>query len=84
MSKWYVPCIILLLENEKEPESWKRLYVRGTDGISCQLLQVLVTHLLQKHWEWQEDRKTMIRHGSVIRATMFVASMDTKPTFDVA
>ena len=29
MSKWYVYCIILRPEKEKEPESWKRLHVGG-------------------------------------------------------
>ena len=27
MSKWYASCIILRLEKEKEPESWKKLHV---------------------------------------------------------
>ena len=25
--------------------------------IGCQHLQVMMTHLLQKHWEWQEDKR---------------------------
>ena len=29
MSKWYASCIILRLEKEKEPESWKKLHVGG-------------------------------------------------------
>ena len=29
----------------------------GIDGVSCQHLQVLMTHLSQKHWEWQERRE---------------------------
>ena len=33
----------------------------GIDAISCQHLQVLMTQLLQKHWEWQED-ECMARH----------------------
>ena len=49
--EWYATCIILPLEREKEIEGWKRLYVGGIDGISCQHLQVLMTQLLQKHWE---------------------------------
>ena len=44
---------ILRLEKEQEPERWKQLHVGGIDGISCQHLQVLVTQLLRKHWEWQ-------------------------------
>ena len=49
MSKWYVSCIILRLEKEKEPESLKKLHLGGIDGITCQHLQVVMTQLLQKH-----------------------------------
>ena len=59
MSKWHAACVVLRLENEKEPGSWKSLHVGGIDCISCQRPQVMVTHLLQKHWEWQEDRRPM-------------------------
>ena len=64
-SKWYAACIVLRLEKEKEPESWKNFLVGGIEGISCQHLQVMMTNLLQKHWEWREDRRPMTRHGSV-------------------
>ena len=43
-----------------------------------------MTNLLQKHWEWQEDRRLMTRHGSVKRPTVFLASLDIKTAFDVA
>ena len=79
MSKWYAACIILRLEKEKEPEGWKRLHVRGIDGISCQHVQVMVTHLLQKHMEWQEDRRPMMRHGSVIRPAVYLAFGVARP-----
>ena len=59
--------------------------VGGTDGISCQHLQVMTTHLLQNHWEWQEDWRKDDWHGSACRPTMYVASMDDyKTAFDVA
>ena len=48
-------CVILRLEREKGPEELKQLHVGEVDGISCQHLQVMMTHLLQKHREWQED-----------------------------
>ena len=54
MSKWYATCIIQRLEKDKEPEETKQLQVGGIDGISCQHLQVLMTQLLQKPWEWQK------------------------------
>ena len=66
MSKWYASCVVRL-KQEKEPESWKELYVGGIEGISCQHLHVMMTTLLPKHWEWQEDRTPMLRHGSVVR-----------------
>ena len=101
MSKWHASFIILHLEREKEPESQKNLHVGGIDGISCQHLQVMMTHLLQntgngrrngipcdddtcttKHWEWQEEWNTMLKHGRVIRPTMYLASLDIKTAFD--
>ena len=62
----------------RDPESWTRLRVGGIDGISCRHPQVMMTQLLQKHWEWQEDRRPMVRHGSVKRTTVYLASMDIK------
>ena len=41
-------------------------------------------NLLQKHWEWQADRRPMLKHGSVVRLTMFLASMDMKTAIDEA
>ena len=77
MSKLCASCIILRLEKEKEPESWKKLHVGGIEGITCQHFQVMMTHLLLKHWEWQEDRTPMLRHGCLVRPATFWASMDT-------
>ena len=67
----------------KEPEGWKQLRV-GFEGISFQTLQVLMTQVLQKHWEWQEDRRKNMWRGSVKRPTMYLASMDIETAFDVA
>ena len=77
-SKWYTSCIILRQEQEREPEIWKKLHVGGLNGTSCQHLQVMATNQQQKHWEWQEDRTPMLKHGSVVRPTMYLASMDIK------
>ena len=51
MSKWYASCVILRLEKENEPESWKKWHLGGIEGVNCQILQVMITNLLQKHWE---------------------------------
>ena len=56
----------------------------GLHGISCQYLQLMATNLLQKHREWQEERAPMLKHGSVVRPTMCLASSDIKTAFDEA
>ena len=45
MSKWYASCVTMRMEKEKEIETWKRHHMGGVNKISCQRLQVLVTHL---------------------------------------
>ena len=82
MSKWCASCIVRCVE--KEPEFWKKLHARGIDGISCQHFQFIMTILLQKQWEWHEDRRPMMRHGSLKRLTVYLASVDIKTAFDVA
>ena len=84
MSRWYASCILLRLEKEKESEKWKNLFFGGVDGISCQHLQVMVTNLPQTHWKWQEERNPVMRHGTVARPTMYLASLDIKTAFDEA
>ena len=77
--------IVQGLEKEKEPgrnEATARRWDRW-----CQLptsVPVLMTHWLQKHWEWQEDRRKNVWHGSERRPTVYVVSMDIKTAFDVA
>ena len=78
MSKWYARCF---LEKEKELEKWKNLHVGGVNGISCEHLQVSTTSLLQKQWDWQEERNPMMKHGTVARPTMYMASLDIKTAF---
>ena len=43
-----------------------------------------MTQLLQKYWEWSEDRRNNVWHGSLKRPTMYEDSMDIKAAFDVA
>ena len=43
VSKWYVSCIILRLEQEREPENWKKLDVGGLNGRSCPHMVVMAT-----------------------------------------
>ena len=67
---------------EGEGAQWKNLHVGGVDGISCQHLKVMVTNLLPKHWELQEERNPLMRHGTVERPTMYLASLDIKTAFN--
>ena len=60
------------------------LHVGGVNGIICQHTQVLTTNLLQKQWEWQEERNPVMKHGTVVRPTMYMASVDIKTAFDEA
>ena len=79
MSKWYASCIILRLERSKEPENWKNLHFGGVAGTNCQHLQVMMTNLLQKHLERQDEGNPVLRHRSVGRPTMHL-----KTAFDEA
>ena len=84
ISKWSASCIQLRLEKEKEPEKWKKLHIGGLDGISCQNVQVMMTSVIQKHWEWQEEGNPVKKHGTVVRPTLCLASLDIKTAFDEA
>ena len=63
MSKRYASCVVMLVEREPPPDSWNGLLVGGIKNKSCQHLQVMLTNLSQKHWEWQENREPMKKHG---------------------
>ena len=85
MSKWYASCVVMLMERERaSTRIVEQALVGGINNISCQHLQVMLTNLLQKHWELQEHRGTMMIHGCVVRPTMFLASLDIKTAFDEA
>ena len=76
----YATCVFFLrTEGEKELEDLKLMHVVG--GIGGIL--VLTTHLLQKHWDWQENRDESMKQGSFRRPTMYEASMDINTAFDV-
>ena len=55
----------------------------GVNGISCQHLQLLATNPLQKHWEGKK-RNPVMKHDTVVRPTMYMASLDSKTAFDEA
>ena len=72
MSKWY----------GKELENWKKMH-GGVEGMSCQHLQVMMTHL-HLNPERQEKWVPMLRHGSAVRPTMCLASTVIKSAVDEA
>ena len=43
-----------------------------------------MTNILQRHWEWQEDRRTDLQPGFYRYNTAFMGSLDVKAAFDVA
>ena len=69
---------------EKEPIEWKGLHVGDERGVNCLHMQALVTNIFQRHWEWQEDRRTGLQPGFHRYNTAFRASLDVKTAFDVA
>ena len=62
----------------------ENIHVGRVDGMSCQHLQVLVTNFLHKRWEWQEEWNSVMKHGTVVRPTMYLANLDIKTAFDGA
>ena len=83
-SKWYTTVLVDMLHDEKEPSEWKRLHVGAERGVNCEHMQALGTNILQRHWEWQEDRRVDPQPGRFRYHTAFTASLDVKTAFDVA
>ena len=60
------------------------LHVGAERGVNCEHMQGLLTNLLQKHWEWQENRRKDLEHGKFKYKTVYMASLDVKTAIDVA
>ena len=73
-----------LLHEEKEPIEWRSLHLGAERGANCEHRRALVTNIFQRHWEWQEDRRTDLQPGFYRYNTAFMASLDVKTAFDVA
>ena len=85
MAKWYTSFSVDgLLEQDGGPEEWKKLNVVAERRVNCEHMQVLVTSLLQRHWEWQEDRTGNVVPKMHKYDTMYTGSLDAKTAFDVA
>ena len=50
--------MVNLLHEERELIEWRSSQVRGEKGVNCEHIQALLTEILQRHWEWHEDRRT--------------------------
>ena len=83
MSKWYASRVRVRPEKEKEPESEECAHgLRTRQAANTQ--KVLTTNLLPKHCEWQDVRNSVMKHGTVVRPTMSLASSDIQTSFDEA
>ena len=66
--------MILRKEKEREPENWRRKLPA--------FAVVMMTNLLQKHWEWQEEWNPLLRHGNAVTPIMYLANLDIKTVSD--
>ena len=53
-------------------------------GVICEHMQALLTNILERHWEWQEDHRTEWEPGFFRYRTACMASLDVKTPFHVA
>ena len=60
-----------------EPAHWKT----RRDKLPAFAMMVM-TNLLQQHWEWQEEWNPSLRHGNAVPPTMFLANLDIKTVSD--
>ena len=61
----FTTVLVDMLHENKEPSEWKRLHVGAERRVKCEHTQGLVTNIFQRHWEWQEDRRTDLRSRTV-------------------
>ena len=59
----------------------EEVYVGAERGINCEHMQALVTNILQRHWEWQEDGRIDLQPGRYRYNTAFMASLSVKAAF---
>ena len=69
---------------KRGPSEWERLHVGAERTVNCEHMQVLVTNIFQRHWDWQEDRRVDLQSELFRYDTAFMASLDVKTAFDVA
>ena len=55
-----------LLHEEREPIEWRSLHVGAERGANCEHRHALLTNILQRHWERQEDCRTDLEPGVLL------------------
>ena len=65
-----------MLHEEKEPIEWSCLHVDAERAVNCEHMQALLTNILQRHWEWQEDRRTDLQSGFFTDTTWFHGELE--------
>ena len=66
-----------------KPIEWKELHVGAEREVVCEHMQALLTYILQRHWQWQEEPRDAWVPGFKDQ-TPFVASLHVRTAFDVA
>ena len=83
MAKLCASVWALLLYREPEPRSRKDLHVVAELGTGCERMHVLLTPVVQKHWEWERAATRGCR-GSWEHMPLFAASLNVNTAFGVA
>ena len=53
-------------------------------GVLTKTQQVMMTNFLQQRWAWQKERNPVLRHGTAVKSTMYLANLDIKTAVDEA
>ena len=78
----YTTILVDLLHEEKQPTEWRSLQVGADRGVNCEHMQALLTNMLQRLCEWQEDLWTDLEPAFCKYDAAFLASLDVRTAFD--
>ena len=81
-SEGFSTVLVDLLHEEKEPTEWSRLHAGAERGVNCEHMQAMAANILQRHWEWHEDRRTDLQ-PVLYRYNTALQNLDVKTAFDV-
>ena len=57
LAEWHAAVMVGLLQEERELIEFKELAVGAESRVNSEHMQALLTNILQRHWEWQVDRR---------------------------